>query len=204
MVDNSRESYATQALDPRFLSTQYKINTNWHVITGSSCSGKTTLIELLGAAGYITAPETARMYFESEMAKGRSSQEIRSSGYPTQIGIFQMQRRLENELHPDQTVFLDRGLPDSLTYNRLYGLSFDEFLRECFKHRYASVFILDRLPFTRDVKLGPEEEKPARFIDEWLERDYSALGYIIVRVPVFSPKERQDFVLDLLSEQGLL
>jgi predicted ATPase len=40
--------------------------------------------------------------------------------------------------------------------------------------------------------------------DEWLERDYSALGYHVVRVPVLSPEDRLAFVLENLSEQGLL
>jgi predicted ATPase len=35
-----------------------------------------------------------------------------------------------------------------------------------------------------------------------MSRDYSALGYNIVRVPVLPPEERLAFVLERLSEQG--
>lgn len=199
MVDNSQGGYLVQQLNPGLLSSTFKIHTNWHVITGAPCSGKTTLIELLAEAGFQTAYETARLYFESEMAKGRTSQEIRDSGHSTQMGIFRMQQRLENELSPADMVFLDRGLPDSLTFHRVFGLNPDELLLECFKHRYASVFTLDRLPFTREIQLGPEEEQPARFIDKWLELDYAALGYNVVRVPVFPPQERLAFVLEKIS-----
>lgn len=38
-------------------------------------------------------------------------------------------------------------------------------------------------------------------LDEWLVRDYSALGYRVVRVPVLSPQERLAFVLERLAEQ---
>lgn len=200
MVEASRGTYQVGDLDSRILSTPYKIKTRWHVITGAPCSGKTTLIDHLAESGFQTAYETARLYFESEMAKGRTSQEIRDSGNPTQMGIFDLQRDLEEGLPPEQVVFLDRGLPDSLSFHRLHGLYPDELLPHCFKHRYASVFLLDRLPFTREVKLGPEEEEPARFIDKWLELDYAALGYQIERVPVCTPRERLAFVLEKVSQ----
>jgi len=80
-------------------------------------------------------------------------------------------------LKPKKVAFLDRGLPDSLTFHRVFGLNPDELLLECLKHRYASVFILDRLPVERKITLGPEDETTAQFLDEWLERDYAALGY---------------------------
>ena len=200
MVDNSQDSYLVCALDPDLLSTAFKMRTSWHVTSGAPCSGKTTLINQLGRAGYHTTIETAREYFEIEMAKGRTSQEIRDSGHPTQQGIFDLQQRLEDGLRPEQVVFLDRGLPDSLTFNCLFGLNPNEFLLECRKHCYASVFILDRLPFAREVQLGPEDEKSAQFIDMWLERDYTTLGYHVVRVPVCSPKERLGFVLDRIPD----
>ena len=200
MVGISQKRYLVQELNPELLSSTFKIQTNWHVITGAPCSGKTTLIDQLSRTGHRTANETAREYFEIEMAKGRTSQEIRDSGHPTQIGIFGIQQRLENKLRPEEVVFLDRALPDSLTFHRVFGMNPDQLLLECFKHRYASVFVLDRLPFAREVQLGPEDEIPARFIDKWLELDYAALGYHVVRVPVSPPKERLSFVLETISE----
>jgi hypothetical protein len=41
-------------------------------------------------------------------------------------------------------------------------------------------------------------------LDEPLVRDYSTLGYAVVRVPVLSPQERATFLLERLSEQGLI
>ncbi len=73
MVDNSQGEYLVQELDPIILSTPFKIQTSWHVISGAPCSGKTTLIDQLAGVGYRIAIETAREYFEIEMAKGRTS-----------------------------------------------------------------------------------------------------------------------------------
>jgi predicted ATPase len=65
------------------------------------------------------------------------------------------------------------------------------------------VFILDRLPYQQDeVRAGNDET--AAYFESWMLRDYSALGYNVVRVPVLPPEERLAFVLERLSEQGLM
>ena len=107
------------------------------------------------------------------------------------------------ELQPTEFAFLDRGVPDCLAWCRAYGLNPNEILPKCFRHRYASVFVLDRLPVQGDG-LRPEDEALAAFLDEWIPRDYSALGYRVVRVPVLPLQGRVGFVLERLSEQGLV
>jgi hypothetical protein len=52
--------------------------------------------------------------------------------------------------------------------------------------------------------LGIQDDALANYLDEWLARDYSALGYSVVRVPVLPPQERLAFILGRLSEQGLI
>jgi predicted ATPase len=204
MLDNPQYNFKAARLDPDLLATPFVVQTNWHVITGAACSGKTTLINQLAAHGFRTIPETARQYFEREMARGRTIDEIRENGVALQRGIFDMQLRIEHGLRAIDVAFLDRALPDSLTFHRVFGLTPHELLLECFHHRYASVFILDRLPVQRKITLGPEDEAAASFLDEWLPRDYSALGYRVVRVPVLSPQERLAFVLERLSERRLI
>jgi predicted ATPase len=198
------DDFRTTELDPDLLATPFGVQTNWHVITGAACSGKTTLIKQLAGEGYQIVPETAREYFEREIARGRTIDEIREDGKAIQLGIFDLQLRVEQGLLPSQANFLDRALPDSLTFHRIFGINPNEILRECFNFRYASVFILDRLPFLRSQALGPEDDTSSFFLDDWLARDYLTLGYPIVRVPVLSPEERLAFVLEKLSEQGLI
>jgi len=195
VLDKFSGNYLVKELDPNSLDIPFKVQTNWHVITGAPCSGKTTLIEQLANAGYNTLYETARLYYELELAKGRTSQEIRNCGKQTQAGIFQLQLKLEEGLSTSEVVFLDRALPDSLTFHRVFGLNTDSLLPACLHYHYESVFILERLPHDRKIKLGPEDEISAHFIDQWLERDYRALGYRVVRVPVMPPRERLAFVL---------
>jgi predicted ATPase len=65
------------------------------------------------------------------------------------------------------------------------------------------VFILDLLPLQLDGA-RIEDDVYTVLYDEWLVRDYSALGYRVVRVPVLSPEERLAFVLETLSERRFL
>jgi predicted ATPase len=204
MIDSAKHDHGTTRLDPKLLSTRFRVQTNWHVITGAPCCGKTTLIVQLADKGFQTIAETAREYFEDELAKGRTLEEIRSDDVALQCQLMDVQLRLERELRASDVLFLDRGLPDCLAFCRVFGMDPNERLAECFRHRYASVFVLDRLPVRRSATLGPEDEATARFLDEWHPRDYAALGYDVVRVPPLSPEERLAFVLKSLAEQGLI
>ena len=64
MLGSSHHDFRATELDPDLLSTPFRVQTNWHVITGASCSGKTTLIDQLADKGFQTVPEVARQYFE--------------------------------------------------------------------------------------------------------------------------------------------
>jgi predicted ATPase len=203
MVDRPQSDLRTGGLDPVLLSTPFGVQTNWHVITGAQSCGKTTLVDGLAAAGFQTLPESARPYFEREMAKGRTLEEILRNPAAVQIGITELQLAAERRLRADEVLFLDRGLPDCVTICRFWGLDPNDLLPHCFWHRYASVFVLDRLPIQRDG-LRIENEALAACQDEWLPRDYAALGYRVVRVPVLPPEERLAFVLQSLAEQGLM
>ena len=202
MPDNSEHDFNTTELDPDLLSTPFRVRTNWHVITGAQSSGKTTLIGQLADEGSQTAPETARQYFEREMDKERTMEEITENMVALERGIETMQLRMERGLRPTDVVFLDRAFPDSLTFLRVTGLNPNEILAQCFHHRYASVFVLDQLPFEQGG-LREEVDVSADLLDEWLPRDYCAWGYSVVRVPVLSPQERLTYVLERLSERGL-
>jgi predicted ATPase len=191
----SQLNIITTELDPDLLSTSFEVQTNWHVLTGAACSGKTTLIDLFAQKGFQTAPETARQFIDKEIASGRRIEEIILDA-TTEPSIEEMQLRIEHGLQWNDVVFLDRALPDSITFRRLAGHDPNGILAECFHHRYA--FILDRLPFQLNGA-RVEDDAFKDILDEWLVRDYSALGYHVVRVPVLPPEERLTFILERFS-----
>ena len=173
------------------------------MITGAPSSGKTTTIELLTEREFPTVPETARLYFEREIAKGRTIEEIREDGIEIEYGLIDLQLRFEHKLEIDRVAFLDRGLPDSLTFCRAAGIDPNAILSECFCHRYASIILRNQLPFQLDDVRTKDDAIAADLLDEWLERDYSALSYCIARVPVLPPADRLAFVLKEIEEPSL-
>ena len=203
MPDNHQENFRSTELDSDLLSTPFRVQTNWHVITGAPSCGKTTLIDQLADKGFKTVLETAHLYIEREMALGRKISEILENRVDLQGILIEMQLGIEHELQANEVTFLDRALPDYLAFNRYVGLNPNGMLSECFCHRYASVFILDPLPF-QENGVRDDDSAVVDYLDEWLARDYSALGYLVVRVPVLAPHERLAFVLEKLSEQGLI
>ena len=203
MPDSSQDDLGTTALDPDLLSTPFRVQTNWHVITGAPSSGKSTLIDQLADRGFQTVPESGRLCFEREMAKGRTIDDIRGDMAAIQIATIEMQSQIEHGLRANDVIFLDGAVPGCLAWYRAAGLNPNEILLECFHHRYASVFILDLLPFQENGARNGDAPIVG-YLDEWLARDYRSLGYHVVRVPVLSVQERLALVLERLSEQGLI
>lgn len=201
--ESSPTDFRNAELDAEFLTTPYSVLTNWHVITGAPSCGKTTVINLLAEREFQTAPEGARLYMESELSSGRSLEDIRRNAVLTEKGIAMMQLEIERGLLAEDFIFLDRAIPDCLAWYRALGMNPNELLRECFHFRYASVFILDPLPFHQNG-LRYQDTTLQGFTHAWHIRDYHALGYTITRVPVMPPEERIDVILSTLSENGLI
>ena len=77
MLGSSRHDFRATELDPYLLSTPFRVQTNWHVITGAPSSGKTTLIDQLADKGFQTVPEGARQYLEREVARANGRRDSR-------------------------------------------------------------------------------------------------------------------------------
>jgi len=173
--------------------------TNWYVITGGPSSGKTTTISLLKARGYATTPEMARTIIEEEMAAGRTLEEIRADGDAFQIKILHRQQQLEAGLNPDDVIFLDRGTPDGLAYERFLGLTPNpELVTASAAATYRKVFVLDLLPIENDGG-RLENEIEQRQIQDQILVTYRELGFDVVTVPVMTLDERAQYILDRLS-----
>jgi len=195
--------FIKEELDQKLLSTQFKVSTNWHVITGAPSSGKTTLIKLIKDKGFKISAEPARQYIEMELAKGLTIPEVQKDLVELNKAIAAFHLGIERQLPANDTIFLDRGLPDCLAYHRLHGMNPNELLDDCFHFRYRSVFILERLPFQQDG-VRYEDDECAEFHQFWLLKDYRAMGYNPIFVPILSPEERLKFILDKLSKYKLI
>jgi predicted ATPase len=203
MMERSQPDFTETPLDPALLSMPFKDQTNWHVITGAPSCGKTTLIDLLADQGFRIVPEVARAFMEAEIGRGRTIEQIHRNAAALQRQIVDLQMHTEARLEESQVIFLDGGLPSSMAWFRAFGLDPNQILPDCFHHCYASVFVLQRLPTNLDGLRFEEDLLPA-FLEAWQVRDYRAMGYDAVRVPVLAPEARLAFVLEALDKQGLL
>ena len=105
----------------------------------------------------------------------------------------------ELQLDPQQTVFLDRALPDSLAYYRFLGLAPGTALLGALAGaRYATVFLLDLLPLASDYA-RTEDPAAQRRIHDLLGLVYQELGFPVVTVPALAPDARVDFILERAS-----
>ena len=165
-----------------------------YVITGGPCSGKTTLISKLSEMGYITVPESARIIIDEHARRGVKIEDERRNDLDFQKRVLEMKIRSEEGLPKDKTVFLDRGIPDTIAYYRLLGFDVKEIIDLCKERRYKKIFLLEQLPFVKDYA-RIEDAKTASTLSNLLLQAYSDLGYEIVIVPPVSVKERLDIVL---------
>ncbi len=173
-----------------------KTNTNWSVITGGPCTGKTTVINLLTEKGYKTTIEHARHYIDTQKVKGKTTEEIMLNKKEFQLGILKMQIKQEASLDPNEQVFLDRALPDALAYYQFLNLDFDKMVLEATNtYSYNKVFILERLPLINDYARLEDEEDQIK-IHNLIIEVYESFNCSIVHVPVLTAEERVEFILE--------
>lgn len=180
------------------ISTNWPVRTNWIVITGAPCSGKTTLIDTLAARGYPIAPEGARAYIARRLAAGETITDIVADTHGLQNGILQENMRRHAALDPAARIFFDRGLPDSVGYFNLYDLDPAPALAAAQQYRYARVVLLEPLPLIHDAE-RVEDAATAAEIGRRIETAYVDLGYDLLRIPVMTIEERIDILLAALD-----
>ena len=169
--------------------------TNWYVITGAPCSGKTAVINELERRGYRVIHEVARAYIDEQLAKGLRLDQIKADELRFENHILKEKVRIESMLAENETIFFDRGVPDSIAYFNLTGLDPAEPVNRSKLVRYRKVFLLERLVFSKD-RVRSEDEKTAVRLNLLIEESYRMLGYDIVPVPLLSIEARTDFILD--------
>ena len=169
--------------------------TNWYVITGAPCSGKTSVIFSLERLGYRVVHETARAYIKDELDKGKNLDEIKADMSLFEHNMFYRKIDVESSLPEKAIIFLDRAIPDSIAYFRLAGLDPKEPEEKSADIRYRKIFLFDRLRIKQD-EVRYEKEEDSILIDRLIEETYKTLGYEIIRVPVLPVVRRTDFIFE--------
>jgi predicted ATPase len=174
------------------------------VISGGPGAGKTALVEELRRRGYSCSSEVARQIIQEQMsADGDALPWADRERYARQM-LDRSVAALGERSQAGGTIFFDRGIPDTLCYVRLAGLSAEleqEAAMLCDRHRYwRRVFLA---PPWRDIYKTDSERK--QDFDEavrtysLMQNTYEGCGYEVVMLPRASVEERGEFIL---SEVG--
>lgn len=168
--------------------------TNWHVITGAPCSGKTAVIRELEKFGYPVVHEVARAYIDERLNTGESIDRIKADILLFEHHILYKKIAIEQSLSKEETVFLDRAVPDSIGYYILEGLDPNDPIQKSKLWRYKNIFFFERIPFEKDP-VRSEDDKIASRLDGLLRESYRMLGYEIIVVPLETVNARVNFIL---------
>ena len=107
---------------------------------------------------------------------------------------------LAHALEPGPT-FFDRGIPYTLGYARLIGLTDDAFIQHaCRRHRYAPVVFLAP-PWEEIYKTDNERKQDfaeAQRTSKQLADVYREFGYEVIELPKTTPAARANFILQQL------
>lgn len=160
------------------------------IITGGSCSGKTTLINELRKRGNYCLDEVARNILT--LKKNFDRENIQKLIFEKQI---ELEKGIDNHL-----TFLDRGLVDNYAYY-YHKNNFPDFVKSFdYKKRYNHVFLLERFPFENDGLREEKNDAEAECIHEKIREAYSYFGYDIIEVPKMIVGQRVNFVLSYIKD----
>jgi len=99
-------------------------------------------------------------------------------------------------------LFYDRGMPDVTAYMDYVGTQYPkQFDSICENHRYDAIFMLP--PWEEIYKTDNERYESfeqAQIIHEYLLQGYKKHGYQIILVPIGTPENRIQFILEKLKE----
>ena len=79
------------------MQSKNTINTEWVIITGGPCSGKSTLLEAFKNDGEICIQEAARTVIDEGLAIGKKIEEIRANEESFQDIVLQRKIQIETE-----------------------------------------------------------------------------------------------------------
>lgn len=171
---------------------------NWYVLTGAPSSGKTTILKELEKKGYKVVYEIARTFIENELKKGKSLKEIRKNELAFQQKILQLKIDLEKKLPKNKIIFLERGIPDSISYFKICNNFNDRLLKKAVENcSYKKVFLFELLEYKKD-HARVESKKKAQELETLLELDYKNLGMDVIGLPNMSVTKRVRFILNNL------
>lgn len=178
---------------------------SFFVITGGPGVGKTTLLEALTHRGFVGIPEVAREIISAQMC-------CNGTALPWNDYVLYTRLMLERSVSDycdaaktytnSETVFFDRGIPDSLCYAALTNQTITETMEQYASlYRYhPKVFILPpwEVIYHTDTERKQTWDEAVATYNQMI-KTYRQYGYLIIEVPKDTVENRVAFILQHTS-----
>ena len=174
-------------------------NPNLYVLTGGPGGGKTTVL-----LSFIAGDSRA---FRKWLGKIKSRSRFTTVGLPfpgshtaryAKLMLEHSILSFREQMAASQVTFCDRGIPDTVCYLRLIGHDEAEAVAASVTYRYAAkVFLAPAWAeiYATDTERKQSFEEAVRTC-KLMRKVYEECGYEIVELPLVSPAERADFILE--------
>ena len=170
------------------------------VISGGPGAGKTALIEELRQRGYSCSDEVARQIIREQVSTGGDALPWGDQERYAREMLDRSVAAWKEAALERGTVFFDRGIPDTLCYVRLVGLSSElehAAVSMSRRHRYwPRVFLA---PPWQEIYATDAERKQSfdEVVRTWdlMARTYEECGYEVLLLPLVSVRERAEILL---------
>ena len=170
-----------------------------YILTGGPGSGKSTLIDVLAAAGYRTREEAGRRIIQDQSRVSGPAVPWRDAGLYAEIMLSWEMRSFHELAGASQPVFFDRGVPDILGYLRLIGRPVPDHLSvaaaELGYNKRVFIFPPWEEIYRTDTERKQDFDEAVRTHETMVET-YDALGYDLLSVPTGPVTDRVRFILD--------
>lgn len=173
----------------------------FHIVTGGPGSGKSSLIDALGAEGFLHMPEAGRAIIQDQVDIGGRALPWADQNAFADLMLAWELRSYREAIALHSPVIFDRGIPDVIGCLRLCGLPVPEFVIRAaeVRHYAKSVFIAPHWPaiFAQDAERKQTMAEAEATHDAMVEV-YMGLGYELVPLPLAPIAERVRFLRSLI------
>lgn len=176
-------------------------NPNLFVVTGGPGAGKTTVLLELEKRGFRFAPEVARQIIKEQMRMGGQALPWADRNLYTNLMLERSIQSYREHTPASKPTFSDRGIPDTLGYALMIGLSQLAPIRSaCAEYRYAPIVF--HAPAWREIYTTDTERKQdfaeAERTSEQIAQIYRECGYNVVEIPRLAQAARADYIVKQL------